>query len=60
MGLVARDDGWRIPDTLWRELEPLIPAGKAHPLGCHDPRVPNRAAMNAILFVLAPGASGTR
>jgi transposase len=55
MGLVQRDDGWRIPDTLWRELEPLIPAGKSHPLGCHNPRVPNRAAMNAILFVLRTG-----
>jgi transposase len=55
MGLVERDDGWRIPDSLWRELEPLIPAGKAHPLGCHNPRVPNRAAMNAILFVLRTG-----
>ena len=25
---------------------------KSHPLGCHGPRVPNRAAMDAILFVL--------
>lgn len=55
MGLVERDDGWRIPDTLWRQLEPLLPAGKRHPLGCHNPRVPNRAAMNAILFVLRTG-----
>jgi transposase len=55
MGLVERDDGWRIPDTLWWQLEPLIPGGKAHPLGCHNPRVPNRAAMNAILFVLRTG-----
>jgi transposase len=55
MGLAERDDGWRIPDTLWRELEPLLPAGKAHPLGCHNPRVPDRAAMNAILFVLRTG-----
>ena len=55
MGLVQRDDGWRIPDSLWRELEPLLPERKAHPLGCHNPRVPDRAAMNAILFVLRTG-----
>lgn len=55
MGLVQRDDGWRIPDDLWRQLEPLLPAGKTHPLGCHNPRVPDRAAMNAILFVLRTG-----
>src|SRR4051812_28851980 len=55
MGLVQRDDGWRIPDILWRQLEPLLPAGKKHPLGCHNPRVSNRAAMNAILFVLRTG-----
>lgn len=55
MGLVERDDGWRISDELWWLIEPLIPAGKPHPLGCHNPRVPDRAAMNAILFVLRTG-----
>jgi transposase len=55
MGLVERDDGWRIPDVLWAQIEPLLPAGKAHPLGCHNPRVPNRDALNAILFVLRTG-----
>ena len=42
MGLVERDDGWRVPDVLWAQIEPLLPAGKPHPLGCHNPRVPNR------------------
>jgi transposase len=55
MGLVERDDGWRIPDVLWAQIEPLLPAGKRHPLGCHNPRVPNRNALNAILFVLRTG-----
>jgi transposase len=55
MGLVERDDGWRIPDVFWAQIEPLLPAGKEHPLGCHNPRVPNRNAMNAILFVLRTG-----
>jgi transposase len=55
MGVVVRDDGWRIPDWLWSELEPLLPERPAHPLGCHNPRVPDRDAMNAILFVLRTG-----
>jgi len=55
MGLVTKDDGWRIPDALWEKMEPLLPPGKSHPLGCHNPRVQNRDAMNAIIFVLRTG-----
>lgn len=55
MGLVVKDDGWRMPDALWKLMVPLIPPGKPHPLGCHNPRVPDRDAMNAILFVLRTG-----
>jgi putative transposase len=55
MGLVERDDGWRLPDWLWALIEPLLPAPPAHPWGCHNPRVPDRAAMNAILLVLRTG-----
>jgi transposase len=55
MGLVVDDDGWRIPDELWAEVQPLIPPGKPHPLGCHNPRVADRDAMDAILFVLRTG-----
>jgi transposase len=55
MGLVVDDDGWRIPDELWAEVQPLIPPGKPHPLGCHNPRVDDRDAMDAILFVLRTG-----
>jgi len=55
MGLVVKDDGWRIPEELWQEMEPLLPPPKPHPLGCHNPRTPDRAAMNAILFVLRTG-----
>ena len=49
------NDDWRIPDELWWEMERLLPARKKHPLGCHNPRVPDRAAMDAILFVLRTG-----
>src|ERR671911_1027512 len=55
MGLVAKDDGWRIPDEVWAQMEPLLPERPPHPLGCHNPRVPDRDAMNAILLVLRTG-----
>src|SRR6266545_2591985 len=46
---------WEISDELWAEIEPLLPPGKPHPLGCHNPRVANRRAMDAIFFVLRTG-----
>ena len=49
------DDGFRLSDALWSRMEPLLPAPKAQPLGCHRPRVPNRAATDAILLVLRSG-----
>jgi transposase len=55
MGLIAKDDRWRIPDSLWARIEPLLPARPQHPLGCHNPRVPDRDAMTGILFVLRTG-----
>ncbi len=55
MGLIVKDDGWRIPDKLWERMGPLLPPRKPHPLGCHNPRVPDRNAMNAILFLLRTG-----
>jgi transposase len=55
MGLIVKDDHWRVPDALWDQMEPLLPTGKPHPLGCHNPRVPDRDAMNGILFVLRTG-----
>ncbi len=46
---------WRVSDELWAKIEPLLPPGKPHPLGCHNPRVDNRRAFDAILFVLRTG-----
>lgn len=46
---------WRIPDQVWAKMESLLPPRKSHPLGCHNPRVPDRDAMNAIFFVLRTG-----
>jgi transposase len=55
MGLVIKDDGWRIPDALWNVMELLLPPRKPHRFGGHNPRVPDRDAMNAILFLLRTG-----
>ncbi|EKC3336939.1 IS5 family transposase [Escherichia coli] len=47
---------WQISDELWEKMAPLLPEHKTHhPLGTHRRRVNNRAAMNAILFVLRTG-----
>ena len=53
--LVSRDDGWRMPDWLWERIAPLLPEPPSHPLGCHNPRVADRSAMEAILLVLRTG-----
>ena len=55
MGLIDRDDGWRMPDWLWQEIEPLLPPPPPHPLGTHRRRIPNRRVMDAILLVLRTG-----
>lgn len=50
----AVDDKWRIPDELWEHIEPLLPPDKPHPKGGRPP-MPNRAAMDAIFYVLRTG-----
>jgi transposase len=56
---LVRDDQWRIPDALWDRLALLLPTRPPHPLGCHNPRVPDRKAMDAIFFVLRTGCHPT-
>src|SRR5215207_4981395 len=46
---------WRTPDALWAQIEPLLPPRKPHPLGCHNPRVDDRRAMDANFFRLRTG-----
>ncbi|MBC7545436.1 MAG: hypothetical protein H7338_22135 [Candidatus Sericytochromatia bacterium] len=36
-------------------MAPLLPPRKPHPLRCHNPRVPDRNAMNTVLLVLRTG-----
>lgn len=53
--VMVRDDGYRIVDWLWERIELLLPSRPSHPLGCHRARVSDRAAMDAIFFVLRTG-----
>ena len=48
------DDGWRIPDELWRRIEPLLPAKPPQPRGGR-PWMPDRQAMDGIFYVLRTG-----
>jgi transposase len=43
-----------VPDALWAEIEPLLPAARPRPQGGRPP-VSNRAALTGILFVLKSG-----
>ena len=43
-----------LPDALWQEIAPLLPAERPKPKGGR-PRVPDRAALTGILFVLRTG-----
>lgn len=50
----AVDDGWRIPDELWKQIEPLLPAKKPQPKGGR-PWTSDRQAMDGIFYVLRTG-----
>lgn len=43
-----------VPDDLWTEIEPLLPAPREYPKGGRPP-VGNRQALTGILFVLRSG-----
>ncbi len=43
-----------VPDELWREVAPLLPKEPAKPKGGR-PRVPDRACLAGIIFVLKSG-----
>src|SRR5215213_5627260 len=44
---------FEVRDELWEAVEPLLPTVEAAPTG--RPRVPDRVAFNAIVFVLVTG-----
>ena len=37
MGLVKKDDGWRLPDELWAKMEPLLPPRPTASAGVPQP-----------------------
>ena len=48
--------GYRLPDELWKRLEPLLPEHRnVHPLGGGRPRRADRDCVDAIFFVLRTG-----
>src|SRR3954464_14053377 len=55
MGQMIQDSGWGNPGALWEQMVWVLPPPPRHPVGCHNPRVPDRAAMDAIFFVLRTG-----
>jgi transposase len=47
-----------VADAIWAAIEPILPLTvDAHPLGCHNPRVPDRVCFRGILIRLVTGAS---
>jgi transposase len=47
-----------VADAIWAAIEPILPvSADAHPLGCHNPRVPDRVCFRGILIRLTTGAS---
>lgn len=49
-----------VMEVLWETIEPLLPpADDSHPLGCHNPRVPDRVCFRGILIRLVTGTSWT-
>jgi transposase len=44
--------------VLWQAFEPLLPGpARAHPLGCHRPRIPDRLCFRGLLIRLVTGSS---
>ena len=47
-----------VADAIWAAIEPILPTPvDEHPLGCHNPRVPDRVCFRGILIRLVTGAS---
>lgn len=56
MGTAVAYNRWRVSDELWAKIEPVLPKPPPHdPSVGGRPRVPDRQAMDAILFVLRTG-----
>ena len=43
MGLIAKDDGWRVSDELWNKMEVLLPKPKTTSVGMSPSSCPESA-----------------
>ena len=49
-----------VTDAIWAAIEPLLPLpDNSHPLGCHNPRLPDEVCFRGILIRLVTGSSWT-
>ena len=47
-----------VADAIWAAIEPILPIPiDEHPLGCHNPRVPDKVCFRGILIRLVTGSS---
>lgn len=47
-----------VADAIWAAIEPILPRPlDDHPLGCHNPRTPDRVCFRGLLIRLVTGAS---
>ena len=52
MGLVSKDDRWRMLDELWQQMEPLLPPRPPYPLGGasrHDMKLTQAALAGTVV-----------
>ena len=48
----------QVSDAIWAAIEPILPTpADDHPLGCHNPRVPDRVCFRGVLIRLVTGSS---
>jgi transposase len=49
-----------VVEAIWQTIEPMLPPpDDSHPLGCHNPRIPDRVCFRGIVIRLVTGASWT-
>ena len=49
-----------VVEAIWAAIKPILPAADdSHPLGCHNPRVPDRLCFRGILIRLVTAPRGS-
>ncbi|MCP4086560.1 MAG: transposase [Actinomycetia bacterium] len=55
---MTRALGPEVVEAIWAAIEPILPPpDTSHPLGCHNPRVPDKVCFRGILIRLVTGSS---